>query len=57
MGTMTESISDPIRLKFKSTGTRATVGARLNLTFFKIFADFTLQEYNTATLGFAFSFR
>ena len=57
MGTMTESISDPIRLKFKSTGTRATVGARLNITFFKIFADFTLQEYNTATLGFAFSFR
>ena len=55
--TITESISDPIGLKFKSTGTRATLGARLNLTFFKIFADFTLQEYNTATLGFAFSFR
>ena len=55
--TITESISDPISLKFKSTGARATLGARLNLTFFKIFADYTLQEYNTATLGFAFSFR
>ena len=55
--TITESITDPISLKFKSTGARATVGARLNLTFFKIFADYTLQEYNTATLGFAFSFR
>ena len=55
--TNTESISDPISLKFKSTGTRATLGARLNVGFFKVFADYTLQEYNTATLGFAFSFR
>lgn len=57
MGTMTESVTDPIGLKFKSTGTRATVGARLNLAFLKIFADYTLQEYNTATVGVAFSFR
>jgi len=56
-GSMVESISDPVNLKFKSTGTRATLGARLNLPFVKIFADYTLQEYNTATLGVAFSFR
>ena len=56
-GSIVESISDPISLKFKSRGTRATLGARLNLPFIKIFADYTLQEYNTATLGIAFSFR
>jgi hypothetical protein len=56
-GTIVESISDPLSLKFKSSGARATLGARLNLAFLKIFADYTLQEYNTATLGVAFSFR
>jgi len=56
-GTMVESVSDPVSLKFKSKGARATLGARLNFPFFKIFADYTLQEYNTATFGVAFSFR
>ena len=57
LSTLSETITDPVNLDFKSSGTRATIGARLNLAFFKIFADYTLQEYNTATLGFAFSFR
>ena len=57
VGTLTENISDPINLVFSSTGTRATIGARLNLLFFKIFADYTIQEYNTASAGIAFSFR
>ena len=57
LSTLNETITDPVNLDFKSSGTRATIGARLNLAFFKIFADYTLQEYNTATLGFAFSFR
>ena len=57
VGTLTENISDPINLVFSSSGTRATVGARLNLLFFKIFADYTIQEYNTASAGIAFSFR
>ena len=55
--TKVDKISDPVNLDFKSSGTRATIGARLNLAFFKIFADYTLQEYNTATVGIAFSFR
>ena len=57
VGTLTENISDPINLVFSSAGTRATIGARLNLLFFKIFADYTIQEYNTASAGIAFSFR
>ena len=54
---VTKNISDPISLGFSSSGTRATVGARLNLLFFKIFVDYTIQEYNTASAGIAFSFR
>ena len=57
VGTLTENISDPINLVFSSTGTRATIGARLNLLFFKIFADYTIQEYNTASAGIAFNFK
>ncbi len=57
IGTVSESVSDPINLNFDANGMRATLGTRLNLAFFKIFADYTLQEYNTVTAGIAFSFR
>ncbi|WP_411895902.1 DUF6588 family protein [Winogradskyella sp. A2] len=57
IGTVDETISNPINLDFESNGMRATLGTRLNLAFFKIFADYTFQEYNTASLGIAFSFR
>ena len=57
IGTVSESISDPINLAFEANGVRATIGTRLNIGFFKIFADYTLQEYNTASAGIAFSFR
>ncbi|MFD1614793.1 DUF6588 family protein [Gelatiniphilus marinus] len=55
--TITESITDPLNLDFKASGLRTTLGLRLSLGFFKIFADYTLQEYNTASAGIAFSFR
>ncbi|MEH6538216.1 MAG: DUF6588 family protein [Psychroserpens sp.] len=57
IGSIDESISNPINLDFEANGMRATIGTRLNLGFFKIFADYTLQEYNTASAGIAFSFR
>lgn len=57
IGTVQESITDPINLDFNANGVRATLGTRLNLAFFKIFADYTLQEYNTLTAGIALSFR
>ena len=44
-------------LDFESSGFRTTLGARLSLGFFKIFADYTLQEYNALSLGIAFSVR
>jgi Family of unknown function (DUF6588) len=57
VGTVNETISNPINLDFDANGVRATIGTRLNLGPFKIFGDYTLQEYNTATLGIALSFR
>jgi len=57
IGTIDETVSNPINLNFEANGMRATIGTRLNIGFFKIFADYTLQEYNTASAGIAFSFR
>lgn len=51
------TLKDPLDLDFKASGVRATVGTRLSLGFFKIFADYTIQEYNTISGGLAFSFR
>ena len=55
--TVTESITDPISMDFDTSGIRATLGARLNIGFFKIFGDYTIKEYNTVSAGIAFSFR
>ncbi|MFT5749799.1 MAG: hypothetical protein ACI93S_001068, partial [Ancylomarina sp.] len=52
-----ETLTDPVSVEFDASGVRATLGTRLNLGFFKIFADYTMQEYNTITGGVAFSFR
>lgn len=52
-----DSVSDPINLDFDANGVRSTLGARLNLGFFKIFGDYTIQKYNTLSAGIAFSFR
>ncbi|WP_127344092.1 DUF6588 family protein [Ancylomarina longa] len=55
--TVSEQVTDPVSVNFKANGIRATIGTRLNLGFFKIFGDYTMQEYNTITGGIAFSFR
>ena len=57
IGTVDETVSNPINIAFEANGMRATVGTRLNLGIFKIFADYTFHNYNTATLGIAFSVR
>ena len=55
--TITETVKDPLNLDFDASGFRTTLGVRLSLGFFKLFADYTLQEYNTLSAGMAFSFR
>lgn len=57
IGTVNESIVDPLNLGFNINGMRATLGTRLNFGFFKIFADYSLQEFNTISAGIALSFR
>jgi len=57
MKIISETKTDPVSVDFDASGVRATIGTRLNLGFFKIFADYTVQEYNTITGGLAFSFR
>jgi len=57
ISTTSETVTDPINIDFEANGVRATLGARLNLAFFKIFADYTIQEYNTISAGIALSFR
>ena len=38
------TVQDPIDSEFEANGMRTTIGARLNLGFFKIFADYTFQR-------------
>ena len=54
--TETVNINAP-DLNFSASGFKTTVGARLSLGFLKIFADYTLQEYNTVSAGVAISIR
>jgi hypothetical protein len=55
--TVTETLTDPLDLAFNASGFKTTLGARVSLGFFKIYADYTLQEYNTVSAGIAFSIR
>src|SRR5690554_54832 len=56
IGEISETIYNPVSHDFTANGMRGTIGTRLNLGFFKIFGDYTFQEYNTLTAGIAFSF-
>ena len=52
------TVTNPISTKFKvDKSIKATLGMRLNIAWFKIFADYSIQEYNTINAGIAFSFR
>ena len=50
-------VKDPVSLEFPLNGFRATAGLRLKFAIFTLHADYTLQEYNTLTVGFGFSVR
>jgi hypothetical protein len=49
--------SDPLSLDFSASGPRATIGARLKLAVFTFHADYTLQKYNSLTVGFGIAVR
>ena len=55
--TISRILEDPIRISSEASGVMGIIGARLNLLFLKIFANYTIQEYNTLTAGISFNFR
>ncbi len=52
-----KTLSNPLGSESSYTGTHAMIGARVNLLFLKIFANYTLQEFNTLNAGVSVSFR
>lgn len=54
---VSSTISDPISLNYTANGISNTWGMRLNLAFFKIYADYTFAKYSGLGAGLAFSFR
>lgn len=52
-----KTLKDPLSSENTYSGTHAMVGVRANLLFLKIFANYTLQEFNTLNAGISFNFR
>ena len=51
-----EDIIDPFSIKQDVSGVRTTVGANLKVGFFSLNADYTIAEFDSASLGLNFSF-
>jgi hypothetical protein len=51
-----QDIVDPFSVEQDVSGVRATVGANLKLGFFSLNADYTLAEFDSASVGLNFSF-
>lgn len=51
------SITDPLNLNYDANSTLTTIGARLNLAFLKIYAQYSLQEYKTLSAGVSLGLR
>ncbi|GAA3521249.1 hypothetical protein GCM10022393_39530 [Aquimarina addita] len=49
-----ETIIDPFSIENKTSGVRATIGAKLSLAFFKMNIDYTLAKYNGLSVGLHF---
>ncbi len=56
LGTQTVSVNDPLQLDYNMNAFKAKAGFKLKLTFFQIFADYTIQEFPVATAGIGFMF-
>lgn len=56
-GTTTKDIDTSNSLDFNSNGVAATLGARLNLRYFKIFTSYNIQEFSTFNLGASISIK
>lgn len=57
LGSQKVTVTDPIALSYTGSGITNTWGARVNIFFLKLYADYTFANYNGASVGAAFSFR
>lgn len=48
------TFEDPFSIKNKVSGIKATIGTRLQLGFFSIYAEYNASEYSTASAGIGF---
>ena len=51
-----EEIIDPFSIKQDISGLRGTIGSHLKIGFFSFNLDYTIAEFDSASLGFNFSF-
>lgn len=57
LGQLSETITNPLQFKADVNSPRFGLGMRLNLAIFKLFASYTIQEYNTFSTGLSVSIR
>jgi len=58
INTVNEEVTDPIDVNYKmNKQLKATLGMRLNISVFKIFADYSIQDYGTLNAGISLSFK
>ena len=57
LGTVQETLTNPLNFKANVKSVRFALGTRLNLSVFKIFASYALQEYSNISAGIAISVR
>lgn len=57
LGQVNETITNPLQFKADVNSARFGFGMRLNLAIFKLFASYTIQEYNTFSTGISVSLR
>ncbi|GLB49951.1 DUF6588 family protein [Neptunitalea lumnitzerae] len=50
-------VTDPLSVENDFKGVRATLGTRLKLGFFRLHADYSIAEFNTASVGMSFGLR
>lgn len=51
---VSSTFNDPFSVKSKTSGLKATLGTRLQLGFFSIYAEYNASEYSTASAGIGF---
>ncbi len=52
-----DDVKDPLNSNFAASGMRATVGLRLKLWVFTFHGDYTIQKYNSLSVGFGINVR